>query len=301
MRASEVNSPSASRGFLATAGAFVIWGFFPVYLKALTAVGPLEIMLHRAAWCCVFVMAWLAWRRQLDSVRQAVVNPCTRYRLALSALLISINWFVYVFGVTTGHVVETSLGYFINPLVNVLLGVVVLRERLNGWQWVAIGCAVAGVIYLTWIAGRPPWISLALAISFGLYGFIRKTVQVEAVAGLASETLLMLPFAVIALGWLAAHDQLTFRNLGWSVDVLLVLGGALTAIPLALFAYGARLIPYSTVGLIQYLSPSLQFALGVWLYHEPMPRSRLYGFCCIWLALVIYAIDSVRSARRVRI
>jgi chloramphenicol-sensitive protein RarD len=203
--------------------------------------------------------------------------------------------------VNSGHVIETSLGYFINPLVNVLLGVLVLRERLNPWQWVAVAFAAAGVAYLTWFAGRLPWISLALAGSFGLYGLIRKVVSVDAVTGLASETLIMFPFGVAVLVWLGAQDRIAFGDLGRHVDVLLIVGGILTAVPLALFAYGARLIRYSSIGLIQYLAPTLQLALGVWLYHEPMPPARLIGFGLIWIALIVYAGDTLRRSRRAHI
>lgn len=290
-----------TRGFAAAVGAFLIWGLLPVYLKALALASPLEVMIQRALWCCVFVMGWLAWKQALAGVKHALLDGPTRNRLMLSATLITVNWFVYVWAVHSGHVIETSLGYFINPLVNVVLGVLVLRERLNLWQGVAVACAVAGVAYLTWFAGRLPWISLVLACSFGWYGLIRKMMNVEAVTGLATETLLIFPFGLAALGWMVAHDGVAFGHIGWPIDVLLVLGGVLTAVPLALFSYGARLIPYSTIGLIQYLAPSLQLALGVWLFHEPMPRARLWGFCLIWLALSIYALDSLYRARRVNV
>jgi chloramphenicol-sensitive protein RarD len=291
-------SSTATRGFLAAVAAFLTWGLLPVYLKAVSVIAPLEIMVHRAMWCCVFVMAWLGWQGSLDSVRVALINPTTRWRLALSATLISINWYVYVFAVNSGHVIDTSLGYFINPLLNVLLGVVVLRERLNARQWFAVSCAATGVAYLTWVAGRLPWISLALACSFGLYGLIRKVVNVDAVAGLAGETLMMFPVAAAVLIWLWHHGALGFGHFGISIDALLIGGGILTALPLALFAYGARLIPYSTIGLIQYIAPSLQLALGVWLYHEPFSRGRLLGFSLIWLALIVYAGDSLWRSRQ---
>lgn len=296
-----MTAPHVRRGFTAAIGAFLIWGVLPLYLKALAVVSPLEIMVHRAVWCCLFVMAWLAWNRALVGVKQALSTPSTRNRLALSATLISVNWFVYVYAVSNGQVIETSLGYFINPLVNVVLGVLVLRERLNPRQWLAVACAAAAVAYLTWLGGRLPWISLALAGSFGLYGLVRKMMNVDAVTGLASETLLMFPLGLAAFGWMMLEDRVAFGRFGWHIDALLVFGGVLTAVPLALFAYGARLIRYSTIGLIQYLAPSLQLALGIWLYHEPMPRARLWGFCLIWLGLAIYAFDSLRSARRVNL
>lgn len=293
-----MSSSDHARGLLSVVGAFLIWGLLPIYLKLVSAVSLLEIMLHRALWCCAFVLAWLAWRGALGQVKAALTDGGTVIRLAGSATLITINWFVYVYAVNTGHVIEASLGYFINPLFNVVLGVLVLRERLNPWQWLAVGCAAVGVAYLTWVTGRLPWMSLALAVSFGLYGLIRKTVAVEAVAGLACETLLMVPFGLIAIGWLARHEGLSFTALGPHITALLVFGGVLTAVPLALFANGARLIPYSTVGLVQYLGPTLQLSLGVWVYHEPMPQQRLIGFACIWLALLMYAADRLHSARR---
>ena len=286
------------RGILATVGAFLIWGLLPLYLKPLHAVPALQIMSHRLLWCCLFVLSWLAWRGQLGQVRAALADGPTRLRLFATSLLISINWIVYVWGVNSGHVLETSLGYFINPLVNVLLGVLILKERLNRPQWLAVGFAFAGVAWLTVQTGKLPWIALSLAISFGLYGLIRKMIKVDAIAGLGTETLLIAPFAACYLGWLEWSGAGAFGNTSPLIGVMLFLGGLVTAIPLALFAFGARIIPYSTVGLIQYIGPTMQLLLGIFLYHEPFTATRAIGFGLIWMALVIYGGDGIVRARR---
>jgi chloramphenicol-sensitive protein RarD len=213
-------------------------------------------------------------------------------------VLISCNWLAYVWAVANDRVVETSLGYFINPLVNVLLGVVLLSERLNRAQWCAVGIAAAGVAWLTVTAGHPPWIALTLAFSFGLYGFIRKTAQVEALPGLAIETALLAPLAVGLLVWHAANGTGALGASGTSVDLLLIASGAVTAIPLFLFAYGARRLPYSTVGVLQYIAPSLQLACALLVFDEPFGRTRAAGFMLIWIALLVYAGDGMWRARR---
>jgi chloramphenicol-sensitive protein RarD len=284
-------------GLAAAIAAFLMWGLLPLYLKPLSGVPTLQVMSHRIVWCCVLVLAWLAVRGELGSVRAALADPQSRRRLAASATLISVNWIIYVWSVTHGHVVEASLGYFINPLFNVALGVVVLGERLNRAQWAAVGLAVVGVVYLSIVGGRPPWISLALAVSFGLYGLIRKVVKVEAVPGLATETLLLTPFAGGLLLWAEWHGSGALGHAGALVDSLLLGAGLVTALPLALFSYGARRIPLSTVGLVQYIGPTLQFLSGVLVFHEPFPRARAIGFGFIWFALAIYATDGLWRSR----
>jgi chloramphenicol-sensitive protein RarD len=284
---------AARSGLAAAVTAFVIWGVFPLYLKQLASVPALQIMAHRIVWCCLLVFAWLAVRGELGTVRMALANPASRRRLAASATLISCNWLIYVWSVNNGHVVDASLGYFINPLLNVVLGVFVLHERLNRAQWIAVGLAATGVLYLAVVAGRPPWIALALAASFGLYGLIRKVVAVDSVPGLATETLLLSPFAVAFLLWVEREGTGALGHSSAVVNALLVGSGLVTAMPLALFAYGARLIPLSTVGLVQYIGPTLQFLVGVLVYHEPFPWSRAVGFLLIWSALVIYAADGL--------
>jgi chloramphenicol-sensitive protein RarD len=286
------------RGLAAAATAFFIWGLLPLYLKALQAVPVLQITSHRLVWGCIFAFLWLALRSELAHVRKALFDSRTGPRLCLSALLISINWITYVYGIAVGRVVETSLGYFINPLVNVLLGVVVLSERLNRTQWTAVAIAAAGVSYLTWNAGHLPWIALTLAFSFGLYGLVRKLVQVDSLAGFASETAVLLPLGIGYLVWceIAGTGVIGHSSLGLSA--LLALGGPLTAIPLVLFAFGARRIPYSTVGLLQYIGPTIQLMLAIFVFHEPFDRNRMIGFVCIWTALAIYATDGVWRSRK---
>jgi chloramphenicol-sensitive protein RarD len=287
------------RGLVAAATAFFIWGLLPLYLKFLQAVPVLQVTAHRLVWGCLFALIWLALRRELSHVTAALVDPRTRWRLCLSALLISINWITYVWGIANERVVETSLGYFINPLVNVLLGVVVLSERLNRAQWISVAIAASGVSYLTWTAGSPPWIALTLAFSFGLYGLVRKVVRVDALAGFASETLVLLPVGIGYLIWCEIAGGGTFGHGGIDLDLLLMLGGPLTAIPLVLFAVGARRIPYSTVGLLQYIGPTIQLVLAVFVFHEPFTQQRAIGFSLIWTALAIYAADGVWRSRKI--
>ncbi len=291
--------PTASSGLAAAIGAFALWGVFPLYLKPLAGVPALQIMAHRIVWCCLLVFAWLAWRGQLGAVRTALADPVSRLRLTASAMLISVNWLTYVWAVSNGHVVDASLGYFINPLLNVVLGVLVLGERLNRAQRFAVGLAALGVIYLALVAGRPPWIALALAVSFGTYGLIRKVVAVESVPGLATETLILAPLAAAFLVWCQVRGTGALGHQGAAVDALLLGSGLATALPLTLFAYGARLIPYSTIGIVQYIGPTLQFLIGVFVFHEPFSRSRAIGFVLIWTGLAVYAIDGAWRRRRI--
>jgi chloramphenicol-sensitive protein RarD len=280
-------------GLAAAVGAFAIWGVFPLYLKPLSGVPVMQVMSHRIVWCCLVVFAWLALRGEAGSVRVALADAGTRRRLVASALFISVNWLIYVWAVTHDHVVDASLGYFINPLFSVVLGVFVLGERLNRAQWTAVTLAAAGVLYLAVVAGRPPWIALALAFSFGMYGLIRKVVAVEAVPGLATETLLLSPFALAFLAWSQWQGTGALGHSSVTVSALLVGSGLVTAMPLALFAYGARRIPLSTVGLVQYIGPTIQFLIGVLVFHEAFPRARAVGFVMIWAALAIYAADGL--------
>jgi chloramphenicol-sensitive protein RarD len=271
----------------------------PLYLKALQAVPVLQITAHRLVWGCVFAFLWLRMRGEIGHVWAALREPTTRWRLCASATLISINWITYVYGIAANRVVETSLGYFINPLVNVLLGVVLLSERLNAAQWTAVAIASAGVGWLTWTAGHPPWISLTLAFSFGLYGLVRKVIRVDSLPGFASETLLLAPLGIAYLIWcelVAGNGVMTNGSVG--LYGLLVVGGPLTAIPLVLFAFGARRIPYSTVGLLQYIGPTIQLMLAVYAFGEPFHGPRVAGFVLIWTALALYAADGLWRNRK---
>ncbi|WP_411887084.1 EamA family transporter RarD [Hydrocarboniphaga effusa] len=293
-----VNPRLDRRGLLATGLSFLSWGLLPLYLKLLASVPVFQVMGHRVIWACVFVFAWLGLRGQLGAAGRVFRQPQALSKLLLTAGLISVNWAVYVWAVADGHVVDASLGYFINPLVSVMLGVFLLSEKLNRWQWVAVSVAAVGVIWLTVQLGHPPWAALALAISFGLYGFVRKTVAgVDSVAALAIETVLILPFALAWIGFEAWRGQGAFGHQGPVMDVLLVLSGLVTAVPLVLFAYGVRRIPLSTVGLMQYAAPTLQLITAVLLFGEPFTHVQLIGFACIWAALVIYAIDGFVRGR----
>jgi chloramphenicol-sensitive protein RarD len=291
---------SARSGFWATVGAFLIWGVFPVYWKWLAQVPALQIMAHRLAWCFVLVAGYLALRRGAAWWRPLAAQPRLVRLLATSAVLIALNWWLYIWAVNNGHIVDTSLGYFINPLVNVLLGVVVLKERLNPRQWLAVLIAAGGVTYLTVQTGALPWIALALAFSFGCYGLIRKIAVVEAIPALGLESSILFVPAVLYLVWAQFAGVGSFGQIDLVTDVLLVSSGLITAVPLVLFAYGAQRIPYSLVGILQYIAPTLQLALGVLLYGEPFTSTQALGFGCIWLALAVYAGDSFVRMRRAR-
>jgi chloramphenicol-sensitive protein RarD len=268
-----------------------MWGLFPLYWKMLTGVPALEVVAHRTAWGLVAAAGLVTLRSRWRDARAVLGRPRTLLTLGASAALIGVNWLMYIWAVVHDRVTEASLGYYVNPLVNVVLGVVVLRESLTRAQKVAVFLAAAGVSVLTLGHGRFPWIALALAVTFGLYGLVRKTVAADALTGLLWETALLAPLAVsllLVLGWRgvgvfgAAHPR---------ESLLLVLGGAVTAVPLVLFAAGARSLPLSTLGLIQYLSPSLQFLLAVFLYREPFTAAHGVTFACIWTALAILSVD----------
>jgi len=291
-------APRALRGLTATTAAFTIWGSFPVYLHALAGVPALQVIAHRVTWSCLFLLGWLLARRELWRLSAALTRPPLLARLALSASLISCNWLVYVWSVTHDRIVDSSLGYYINPLVNVLLGVLVLKERLNRVQWLAVALAALGVVYLTVLAGQLPWIALTLALSFSLYGLVRKVISVDALPGLATETLLLAPLAVGFLLWCNATGSGALLHSSSAVTLLLLGSGPLTAVPLLLFAYGARSLRYATVGVLQYIAPSLQLLSGVLLFHESFGPARAWGFAVIWGALLIYAADSLWRARR---
>jgi len=280
------------------ASAYAIWGLFPLYLKPLHEVPALQIIAHRVAWACVLVLVWLWLRGDLGQLRKVLTSPATLGRLSASALLITINWLGYVWGVGHGRVLETSLGYFINPLVNVLLGVIVLRERLNHAQWTSVAIAAGAVLYLALATGSPPWISLTLAISFSTYGLIRKVVHVEALQGLAVETLILMPLASGYLIWCEATGTGALGHSSPLMNALLVGCGPITAVPLFLFAFGARLIPYSTLGLLLYLAPTLQLLCGIFFFHETFAGPRAFGFGLIWVALLIYAGDGFWRSRK---
>lgn len=290
------------RGLAITAGTFVLWGVVPVYWHLLREVPSAQIIAHRIIWSTLLVVAWLLFSSGLGWLRAIAAQPRALWMLALSSIAIAFNWGLYIWAVNAGHVIETSLGYFINPLVNVLLGVLVLHERLRRIQWLAVGCAALGVAWLTIDAGTPPWIALGLASSFGLYGLLRKLVAVDAVGGLGLESLyLFLPALGFALWSESGHGGGFISGWGWGNDALLILGGVVTAVPLIGFAYGVKRIPLSLVGLLQYIAPTLQLLLGVLFFHEPFDGGRALGFAAIWLGLVLYAGEGMwRLQRRPR-
>ena len=282
------------QGLIASAAAYLMWGLFPIYWKWLEHVPSLQIMSHRIVWCALFVCAYLfltSGRRWLQQLNRKLL-----LMLSGSALLISVNWWLYIWAVNGGHIVETSLGYFINPLISVLLGVLVLRERLNPMQWLSVSLAAAGVIYLTVMAGKLPWIALTLAVSFGGYGLIRKLAVVPAVPGLAVESGLLFIPALGALLWFESQGGGQFGHTDAATTFLLVASGLVTALPLILFAYGARRIPLTLVGILQYLAPTIQLLVGVFMYGEPFTPVQAVGFGCIWGALAIFAADGLRRA-----
>ena len=278
-----------SRGVLYTIGAFFIWGLFPLYWKPLHQVPALQIMCHRVVWSALFVAMILLWQRNWAWLGQALREPRRVAIFALSSLLLSGNWLIYIWAVNAGHVVEASLGYFINPLVNVLLGRVFLSERLTRPQTIAVALAALGVSWITFHAGALPWIALSLAGTFGLYGLLRKKAPLPSLEGLALETFLLTPLALGLLLWFQWQGNGAFGQLGFDKDALLMGAGVVTAVPLLLFASGARRLKLATVGLIQYLAPSIVLALGVWLYGEPFDQAHAVGFTLIWLALALYS------------
>jgi chloramphenicol-sensitive protein RarD len=285
-------------GILYAATAYVLWGLFPIYFKALQNVSSVQILWHRVVWAFVLLLIVLAARRQWSWIRSVSRQPKILAGFAASAVLLSLNWYLYIWSVNNDHVVDASLGYFMNPLVNVLLGFILLHERLRPMQWTAVALAAVGVMWLTLQAGHPPWIGLGLALSFGFYGLLRKTAALGALEGLALETFLLFPVALGYLAWLSLHDESAFTHATLNSKCLLIAAGPITAVPLLLFAAGARRIPMSTLGLLQYLAPSLQLLLGVWLYDEPFGGPRLIGYAVIWSALALYSLDGLWKAWR---
>lgn len=284
-------SDSRLRGAVAAAMAFFCWGLFPLYWKPLGQVPALQVLAHRGLWCAAAV--WLVLLSRRDTRWMARMPARLWALLAAGSVLITINWGVYVWAVARGHVIDTSLGYFITPLVNVLLAVLVLRERPTFAQWAAVAIAAAGVALLGWELGQLPWIALALAASFGLYGLVRKLADVDAMHGLAIESGLMVLPALAFIAWCARTGQLHFLQGDGRADLLLLLGGPVTAIPLALFAWAARRVSMLAIGVMQYLAPTVQLLLGVWVFHEPFDGVRRMAFGLIWTALAVFTGEAL--------
>ncbi len=289
------------RGALAQAmGAYFIWGFLPVYFNLLKAVPPLEVVSHRVVWSVLLLLVMLWLRQRLAALREALTTARMLVPMVGSALLIGANWLIYIWAVTNGHIAAASLGYFLNPLLNVLLGFLFLKERLTRWQGFAVALAGVGVAILATGALEALWISLSLALTFGFYGLIRKVAPVGPMVGLASETIILLPAALAALWWWSHTATGHFGTLGPVTDALLIAGGVVTAVPLLLFASAARRMRYATIGLIQYIGPTIQFLLAIFLYREALTTTHLVTFPLIWAGLVIYSWDAWRQSRLVQ-
>jgi chloramphenicol-sensitive protein RarD len=285
-----------NKGILYGIGAYTLWGFFPIYWKLLQKVSALELIGHRIAWSFLMLLGVILLTRQWADFRATFVPRLFRLYLA-AALLIGVNWLVYVWAVNDGHIVETSLGYFINPLLSVLLGLIVLREKLRPAQWLPITIAFIGVIYLTVQFGRPPWIALVLATTFGFYGLVKKMAPLSSLLGLALETGLLFFPAILFLGYLEFKGAASFLHTGLVPDLLMIGAGVVTTVPLLMFASAARRIPLTMIGVLQYLAPSLQFLIGVFIYKEPFDRTRLIGFSIVWLALILFWAENYYASR----
>jgi chloramphenicol-sensitive protein RarD len=286
------------RGLLLGVTAYAIWGLFPLYWPLLEPAGAVEILAHRIVWSVVTMAVLVLVLGRRATFRRILADHRVRRLLALAACLITVNWAVYIWGVNNGHVVETALGYFINPLVTVLMGVFILGERLRRWQWVAMGVAALAVVVLTVDYGRPPWVAVVLALTFGSYGLCKKQAGAPAIESIAYETLLIGPLALGYLVWLGARGDSTFASHGAGHALLFTTTGIVTAVPLICFGGAAIRVPLVTLGLLQYLTPILQFLLGVLYFHEDMPAGRWVGFVLVWGALAIFTVDSVRHQRR---
>jgi len=277
--------------------AYVIWGFFPLYFRQLSHVSPMDVLSHRAVWACLFVGLLLTLRRNWGKVLAVFRTPRQFAMLALAALLVGSNWLVFLWAVANRQVVASSLGYFLTPLVNVLLGLVVLKERLNRLEWIAVGFALAAIANEVFALGALPWVSLFLAGTFGTYGLVRKQVPVDAISGLWLETLAMLPVCGLWALWQAQHDHLVFGPQDTLTATLLIGAGILTALPLMAFAAATQRLDLATVGMLMYINPTLQFITAIWIFGEPLQTSRLVSFALIWTGLFVFSASAWRKYR----
>lgn len=298
MPSSHPHSPEAARGALAAASCYLLWGLFPIYWKHLGSIDALQLIAHRNLWSLVFVVGVMLAHQGWSELRDAITDPTALKWHGASGALLTVNWLVYVWGVNHGHVIETSLGYFLVPLVNVAVGRFALHERLRPAQWLAIACAGAGVMLLVWRVGQVPWIALSLACTWGSYGLLRKKSPLGPLVGLGLETLLIAPLALalIVARQLAGAGALGHATVG--EHALLLASGVVTAVPLVMFAYGARRLRMTTLGLLQYIAPSVQFAIGVWIYREPFSPEKAAAFAFIWCGLALYTADNLWAQRR---
>jgi chloramphenicol-sensitive protein RarD len=282
------------RGLALALAAFGFWGFAPIYFKAIRHVAPLDILAHRVVWSVPFLAVLLSTVGSWSGVRSAIRSRRTMGTLVVTSVLVAVNWLTFIYGITTGRILDTSLGYYINPLVNVVLGMAFLRERLTRAQTIAVVLAAAGTLWLTLSLGRLPWIALTVALTFGFYGLLRRGIAVDSIGALFVETTLLFPVAAAFLAWLGWTGRGAFLAAGRPTTILLACAGVITALPLIWFAGAARRLPYSWVGLCQYLAPSITFLLGVFAYGEPFTRAHAVAFGCIWVALGIFSADILR-------
>ena len=286
-----------NKGILNGIAAYAMWGVFPVYWKLLHEVPALQVIGHRISWSFILLIVFILLTRQWKDFRSAALTAKTIGIYAVASVLLTVNWLVYVWGVNAGFIVETSLGYFINPLLSVLLGVIFLHERLRPAQWIPVALATAGVTYLTVAYGRLPWIALSLAFSFGLYGFVKKLAPLGSLYGLTLETGIVFPVALIYLFFVGFNGTGAFLQTGARIDLLLIGAGVVTTIPLLMFASAARQIPLTVVGLLQYIAPTMQFLIGLFLYKEPFDHAHLIGFGIVWIALIIFWVENFIANR----
>ncbi len=275
--------------------AYLFWGFVPVYFKLVNHVSPWEILCHRVIWSVFLLLGILLYTRQLPALK---VGPAVLKRLCVTAILLTINWLVFIYSIVNDNIVETSLGYFINPLVSVFLGMIFLGERLRPLQWIAIITAAAGIAFQLIYYGAVPWLALSLAFSFGFYGLMRKNLNLPSVAGLALETILIVPFALIGLAYLSTSGGMQFGVVDRQTDALLILGGFVTSFPLLCFAAAVTRLSLTSAGMFQYIAPSLSLIVAVLIYNEPFGIERIITFSCIWIALILFTVESLMHHRR---
>lgn len=297
---SEGQSREATLGGAAAGAGYLLWGLSVIFYRQLANVVPFEILAHRTLWSILLVGGLILGLRRGAHLAELLRDRRKLATLALTAMILGSNWWLFIWAVNSGRILETSLGYFINPLVSVLIGVFVLGERLSRPQIAATGLAIAGVAWFTFALGFLPWISLVLALSFAVYGYLRKITRVDALAGLLVEVLVMAPFAVCYLAYTSAHEGTSFVKEGWLTDALLIATGPMTTLPLLLFTYGAQRIRLTTLGLLQYLVPTTSFAIAVWVYGEPLGHGQIVTFGFIWLGLAVFTVDMWRKERELR-
>lgn len=290
------NRTSFTSGLILGVVAYLLWGAFPLYFALLESVSPMEVVTHRVIWSLVFLAIVLTIAREWSSIKRAT-NPRSLRQLALAAIFLSVNWLVYVYAINVDQVVQASLGYFINPLISVGLGVIVLKERMRNGQWAAVGIAVVAVLILTISYGEIPWIALILGFSFGFYGLLKKQAGVAALPSLTIETMVLALPALIFLLTTEFTGNAAFVIDGWWISILLIMLGPVTALPLLAFGGAANRIPLSTLGVIQYITPILQFILGVFVFKEAMTAGLWFGFVLVWIALVIFTLDELKYAK----